>query len=548
MKKYFFVVIAIVSFYLSSCNQKQAVFVNNIIPAPAQVDIKEGSLKIETNIHLVLDTTCADSKKLYNYVSYYLSNCFNTSLSNTYKTGNDTANIAFTLTNDSILESYVLNIDKKGITISSPSYKGMFLGFQTLRQVFPVGIENGHTSYVIYLPFLTITDYPRFAYRGMHLDVSRHFFSVEDVKTYIDMLVLHKFNTLHLHLTDDQGWRIEIKSLPLLTEIGSIRKETVIKKNTGVYDSTPYSGFYTQSDIQEIVKYAEDRFINVIPEIEMPGHALAALTSYPELGCRKSNYEVAKMWGVFDDVYCAGSDSTFAFLEKVIDEVCLLFPNSEYIHIGGDECPKDMWKTCKACQKRMKDNKLLNEHELQSYFVQRIERYINSKGKRIIGWDEILEGGLAPNATVMSWRGETGGIAAAKQNHDVIMTPTDYCYFDYYQSENQENEPFAICCFINSEKIYNWEPVPSDLTISESKHILGVQANVWTEYIKDITHLQYMTLPRMAAMSEVAWVQPETKNYSNFKTRLQSLFKRYEILSYNFAKHEMITDSITTNQ
>ncbi len=528
----------LVSVVLLSCKNKQNYsFEDNIIPKPSEVNFENGELAVENDVYIIINENCSDASKVKTYVMNFLSGSFK--VKDVPEKQQDGTNIFMSIAGEGNPESYVLTVGKDGIEIVSPGYAGLFMGFQTLRQLFPPELEAGAKLENVKLPYVKITDEPRFKYRGMHLDVCRHFFSVEDVKSYIDMLAMHKFNVFHWHLTEDQGWRIEIKAFPQLATISSQRKETVIKKNWGEYDGKPYGGYYTQDEIREIVKYAEDRFIMVIPEIEMPGHSLAALAAYPELGCTGGPYEVGTTWGVFDDVYCAGNEKTFAFLEKVIDEVCELFPNSPYIHIGGDECPKTRWETCPRCQLRMKEEGLADEHELQSYFVQRMEKYINSKGKRIIGWDEILEGGLAPDATVMSWRGEEGAIAAATQNHDAIMTPGGYCYFDHYQSEDVDNEPFAIGGFTNCEKIFGWNPVPDSLTAEQAKHIIGVQANVWTEYILDLKHIEYMVLPRMAALSEIAWSTKKDEDYAAFKKRLQPMFKRYEKAGYNFAGHEV---------
>ena len=426
-------------------------------------------------------------------------------------------------------EGYQLKVTEQSIILTASSPNGIFYGIQTLYQLLPPEIEkNSHVSDVKWLiPCVIIEDKPRFQWRGMHLDVGRHFAPTEFIKKYIDLLASYKMNTFHWHLTEDQGWRIEIKKYPKLTEIGSKRKETM-------GDSTPYGGFYTQEEIREIVKYAEERFINIVPEIEMPGHSLAALTAYPELSCTGGPFEVGTTWGVFEDVYCAGNENTFKFLKDVLTEVINLFPG-KFIHIGGDECPKERWKQCQKCQARIKKNKLGNEHRLQSYFIQRIERFLRSKGKRLVGWDEILEGGLAPGATVMSWRGTEGGIAAAKANHDVVMTPTSYCYFDYYQA-NPDSEPKAIGGFLPLEKVYSFEPIPSELTKKQAKHILGAQGNVWTEYMPDTKHIEYMVLPRMLAMSEVIWSDKSQRNLEDFLKRLESHYIRLEYRGYNYRK------------
>lgn len=521
-----------------SCkNSEKYLYENMIIPTPQNISLAAEYFNFEENLYVFFDDASDDAEKIKNYIIEFLSPTFN--VSSLPEKADNAVMLYLKIEGEDNPEAYHLRTDTNGIHISASGYSGLFNGFQTLRQIFPPEIEIGMNYTDIKIPYLDIYDYPRFSYRGMHLDVCRHFFTVEEVKSYIDLLVLHKFNVFHWHLTEDQGWRIEIEAFPKLTEIGSQRKETVIGQNWGNYDGVPYGGFYTQNDIREIVKYAEDRFITVIPEIEMPGHALAALASYPNLGCTGGPYEVGTTWGVFDDVFCAGNDEVFEFLKIVIDEVIELFPNSPYIHIGGDECPKTRWKECPKCQQRILDENLADEYELQSYFIQRMEKYINSKGRRIIGWDEILEGGLAPNATVMSWRGEEGGIAAAKMGHDAIMTPNPICYFDHYQSEDIDNEPLAIGGFTNCEKIYNWNPIPDVLREQEAKHIIGVQANVWTEYIHTIDHVQYMVLPRMAVLSEVAWSHKTRNNYPEFKAKLQNLMHRYEILGYNYARHEM---------
>ena len=409
--------------------------------------------------------------------------------------------------------------------------KGFFYAIQTLLQVFHSTSKKGEIA----LPAqLSVNDYPRFSYRGMHLDVGRHLFPVEFIKKYLDYLAFHKFNTFHWHLTEDQGWRIEIKKYPLLTRLGSCRDQTLVGRyGSNRYDSTKYCGFYTQDQVKEIVQYAADRYITVIPEIEMPGHSTAALASYPYLGCTKGPYKVMDTWGVLEDVYCAGNESTFTFLQDVLDEVMQLFP-STYIHIGGDECPKERWKSCPVCQKKIKDEHLKDEHALQSYFIQRIERYLNSKGRKIIGWDEILEGGLAPNATVMSWRGEEGGIAAARQNHDVVMTPGSHCYLDHSQSANEDS--LTIGGYLPLEKVYSYEPIPAALNADQAKHILGAQGNVWTEYMSNPSKVEYMIFPRMSALSEVLWSQASLRNWKDFERRIPLLYKRYESWRASYSK------------
>lgn len=434
-------------------------------------------------------------------------------------------------------EAYQLKVDASQVVISSPSEAGVFYGIQTLRKA--VDVAEGSN---VELPAVEIKDQPRFGYRGMMLDVGRHFFSMDEIKTYIDMMALHNINRFHWHLSEDQGWRIEIKKYPKLTEIGSMRKETVIGHNSGKYDGKPYGGFYTQEQAKEIVAYAAERYITVIPEIDLPGHMQAALAAYPELGCTGSPYEVWTQWGVSDNVLCAGNDQTIQFIKDVLAEIVEIFP-SEYIHVGGDECPKVKWSTCPKCQARIKalglksDNKHTKEERLQSYVIHEAEEFLNSKGRKMIGWDETLEGGLAPNATVMSWRGEAGGIEAAKQHHDVVMTPNTYLYFDYYQSKDTETEPMAIGGYLPIERVYSYEPMPKSLSPEEQKYIVGVQANLWTEYIPDFKQVQYMVLPRMAALSESQWCAPEKKNYEAFLQRVSRLVNIYAKNGWNYATH-----------
>jgi len=426
-------------------------------------------------------------------------------------------------------EWYALTVMPQGIAITAPTEAGLFRGSRTLVQLLEQGLDTGS------IPCLSITDFPRFPWRGMHLDPCRHFWSVEFTKKYIDLLARYKMNSFHWHLTDDQGWRIEIKKHPRLTEVGAWRKGSQVGPYAKLqYDSIPYGGFYTQDQIREVVAYAAARHINVVPEIEMPGHALAALAAYPHLGCTGGPYEVNRGWGVFEDVFCAGNDSVFAMLEDVLTEVMALFP-SEVIHIGGDECPKEAWKVCAKCQARMKAGNLKDEHELQSYFIQRIERFVNSKGRKIIGWDEILEGGLAPNAAVMSWRGTEGGIAAARSGHYAVMSPGSHCYFDHYQGD-PANEPLAIGGYTPLQKVYSYEPIPAELKPEEHKYILGAQGNLWTEYILTPEHVEYMVVPRMLALAEVLWTPKEARDEKNFIERLESEFHRLEALDVNVSK------------
>ena len=440
-------------------------------------------------------------------------------------------------------EGYELNVDGEGIEVRASQFPGFLYALQSLEQLLPAAVYGTEPApdAAWEVPCVKIADAPRFAYRGMHLDVARHFFSVDEVKRYIDVMAIHKLNTLHWHLTDDQGWRIEIKRYPELTAVGSIRKATVVRKEWGTYDGTPYGGFYTQDEIRDVVKYAADRGVTVIPEIDLPGHMLAALTAYPELGCTGGPYEVWGRWGVADDVLCPGREKTFEFLEGVLTEVMELFP-SEYIHIGGDECPKVRWEKCPRCQAKIRqlglkdDGEHTAEHYLQSYVTDRIGKFLARHGRRIIGWDEILEGRAPSDAVVMSWRGSEGGIAAAKLGHDVIMTPNSHFYFDYYQSLDTDAEPFGIGGYIPMEQVYSYDPAFPELTPEQQKHILGVQANLWTEYVLSDEHLEYMLLPRLAALSEVQWCQPETKDWNRFigSFRMDEIYSQ---MGYEFAKH-----------
>ncbi len=488
-----------------------------IIPAPQNIvyDGKEKSTLKDIKIYLS-DT----------YQSDYLKSLITTA-ENIHLSTSEDANVSIKLIKLADPEEYHLQIKKNKVQISAGSKAGVQHALVSLIQI---TLFHGFP-----LPIIDIKDKPKFKYRGMHLDVSRHFYSVEDVKKHLDYMAFYKFNNFHWHLTDDQGWRIDIKKYPKLKEIAAFRSETLIghyNDQPQKYDGKRYGGYYTQDEIKDIVAYAAARNINVIPEIEMPGHAQAALAAYPEFGCENKKYEVATKWGVFEDVFCP-NELTFKFLEDVIDEVITLFPG-KYIHIGGDECPKDAWKKSSFCQELIQKNNLKDEHGLQSYFITRMEKYINSKGKQIIGWDEILEGGLAPNATVMSWRGIEGGLAAAKENHDVIMTPGTHCYFDHYQSEDAD-EPLAIGGYTPLEKVYRWDPVPSTLAKGKQKYILGGQANLWSEYIKTYTGVEYMVYARGMAMSEALW--SKKKNYADFVKRYAKQNAWWKTKGVNIANH-----------
>ena len=435
--------------------------------------------------------------------------------------------------------AYTLTAESDKVNITGNSYGGVIAGIESLRQLFPPQIESKEivkgTDWAI--PAVNIQDAPRFEWRGIMLDVSRHFYTIDEVKELLDVMALYKMNKFHWHLTDDQGWRIEIKKYPKLTTVGGYRKKTIVGymwDNPTEWNTKRYGGFYTQEDIKEVVAYAKKRFVEIIPEIEMPGHSVAALTAYPEYSCTGGPFEVEGRWGVFNDIYCT-KESTFTFMQDILDEVVELFPSS-YIHLGGDEAPRIRWKNCVHCQERMKQEHLTKEAELQTYFINRIENYLNTKGKKIIGWDEILEGGILQRATVMSWRGEKGGIHAAKAGYDVIMSPNIYMYFNCLQSKVNEKKIGNPNRVITLEKVYNYHPVPEVLSADEAKHIKGVQANLWTEYMSALDEMEYMLYPRVAALSEVAWSKKENKDYGRFCTRLESIRRHYDVLGVNYCK------------
>jgi len=508
----------------------------NLVPVPAKVKVNPGQFVIRSNTSIVLSS---DNQEMQNAIAIFnnlLDRAAGYRLPVTVSPASSNAIVCKINPSISNEEGYTLSVQKDLIVLEAKTPQGIFYGMQTLRQLLPFQIERPYLSNIAWtVPCVEIEDSPRFSYRGLMLDVCRHFMPKEFVFKFIDMLAYHKMNTFHWHLTDDQGWRIEIKKYPKLTQIGAFRNRTLEGRYTSPenrkWDNTRYGGFYTQDDIKEVIAYAQKRFVTVIPEIEMPGHAMAALASYPELSCTGGPFEVEGLWGVFNDIYCP-KDETFTFLENVLSEVIDLFP-SQYIHIGGDEAPKLRWQNCAHCQDLIKKEGLKDEHELQSYFVKRIEKFVESKGKRIIGWDEILEGGLAPNATVMSWRGEAGGIEAAKQDHDVIMTPNTYVYLDYYQAD-PKTQPLSIGGFVPLWKTYGYNPVPASLTPAEAKHILGIQGNIWTEYIKTSDHVEYMAFPRGAAVAEIGWSPESKRNYTDFKQRMIQQFKRYDGIGWNY--------------
>lgn len=520
-----------------SCQKKPAL---NLVPQPMSVTTTSGYFTLTADTRVFVPNGMDDWAMAARYLAALVEQGAGfrlVSQSIQQDMREPTENAIYFLPESSIAsaEGYQLEITPTAIYIRARTAAGAFYAVQTLRQIFPPGINA--TSVAWQALCCKIDDAPRFFYRGLHLDVGRHYFPVSFIKKYIDLLAAHKLNTFHWHLTEDQGWRIEIKKHPRLQEVAACRSETLVGHYSDQpqrFDGKPYCGYYTQEEVKEVVEYARQRFVTVIPEIEMPGHALAALSAYPELGCTGGPYQAATKWGVFEDVFCAGNEKTFVFLDEVLEEVCALFP-STYIHIGGDECPKTRWQTCPKCQKRMKQEGLKDEHELQSYFIRRAEAMLARRGKKLIGWDEILEGGLAPSATVMSWRGTEGGIAAAKAGHDAIMTPTSHVYLDYYQSD-PNTEPVAIGGYLTLEKVYGYEPVPAELSPEEAVRILGVQANVWTEYMKTPDYVEYMTYPRACAVAEIAWSAKEKKDWPDFARRLRAHFARLDAMGVNYAK------------
>jgi hexosaminidase len=547
MKKYWFCYLFFFLFCsLSAQSIKSDIFA--IIPLPQSINLGTGKpFIISSSTKISFPKNDKNLKQIAIFLSEYIINSTDIKVSVTdAQITKNGIELQSNFKNKN-KEAYQFDVSQNKIVINGTSNAGVFYGVQLLRKV----LMNQKANAAIELPNVTIVDYPRFGYRGMMLDASRHFAEVDFVKKFIDILALHNINTFHWHLTDDQGWRIEIKKYPKLTEIGSKRTETILGKSNNEYDGKPHEGFYTQNEIKEIVAYAQKRYITIIPEIDLPGHMMAALASYPELGCKGKDYEVRKNWGVSEDVLCVGNENTFKFLEGVFQELIPLFP-STYFHIGGDECPKKSWEKCSKCQSKIielgliKDSNHSAEEKLQSYCISKIEKFLNAKGKKIIGWDEILEGGIAPNATIMSWRSFQGGIEAARLGHDAIMTPSSHCYFDHYQGSDTKSEPLAIGGYTSIEQVYFFEPVPEELTSDQRKNIIGAQANVWREFMPNSAQVEYMILPRLAALSEVMWTNPENKNYNNFLTRLTDFITIYDKLKYNYAKNILEVSPQTT--
>ncbi len=531
----------------ATVSAKDSQTVVNVIPYPQSVEIEKGSFKAaganfncDKEIDEGSQSLIREFADRISFVSGRMCS-FAAPLGLNSSASAQTKGFIFLKDSGKAPEEYSIDITAKNCTVKASSYNGFLYAIQTLKQLTSANIFSKApvASEKFFFPCVRIQDRPRFGYRGMHLDCSRHFFSVEEVKKYLDIMALYKLNRFHWHLTDDQGWRVEIKKYPKLTEIGAFRNGTMVGKDWGTNDGIRYGGYYTQEQLKDVVAYAAKLGITVIPEIDLPGHMMGVLAGYPELGCSGGPYEVWTEWGVSDKVLCPGKEEMFTFLEDVFTELTEIFP-SEYIHIGGDECPKTEWEKCPACQAKIKElgitaqNGQSAEQYLQSYVTARIQSFLNGKGRKIIGWDEILEGELGEGATVMSWRGTAGGIKASKMGFDVIMTPNTYCYFDYLQSQDAEKEPLGIGGDLPLEKVYGYEPFEG-LGKDQQKHILGVQANLWTEYIATPEHLEYMLLPRMTALSEVQWCKPEDKNFERFTSSLKAeSFRIFDILGYNY--------------
>ena len=520
-----------------ACSENKQPQPFSVIPMPNDVTLAEGSFNV-AGAPVTCDENLdeASAKAVQGFVK-----TLETVTGKAGKAGKNDG-IHFGLNPNLGAEEYFLQVKPDGVKVEASAFGGFFYAIQTLKQMLPAevyGTKKANAAWL--LPCVTILDAPRFDYRGIHLDPCRHFWSIEETKRYIDIAAAYKLNRLHWHLTEDQGWRMEIKKYPKLTEVGAWRNGTCIGKDFDSNDGIRYGGFYTQDQMREIVAYAAERNITVIPEMDLPGHMVAALAAYPELGCTGGPYEVWTRWGVSEDVLCVGKEETFTFLEDVLTEMLDIFP-SEYIHIGGDECPKVRWETCPLCQARIKElglkahGNISAEQELQCYVTARIQKFLNDRGRKIIGWDEILEGDLAPGATVMSWRGTQGGIEAARRGFDVVMTPNSHMYIDYYQSQERDKEPLCIGGLVTVPKLYSYEPFEGMVPGTED-HILGVQANLWTEYVTTPEFLEYMLLPRMCALSEVQWCNADRKDYARFDASLDHTFQMLDVMGYTYAKH-----------
>lgn len=534
--------------------------VYRIVPLPDKIEFNEGaSLRLTKSMTIGISPAYANNEDMQRCLSFfegYINDMMGWKwTSGTYKKSNVRLSIDSSFKNE---DEYLIVVGKKCVEIKGATPAAVFYGVQAFRQMvlsaaYSSCNQGNSTQSLkkfteVEMPCATIHNSPRFSYRGTHFDCSRHFFSVDFVKKYIDILAFHGINRFHWHITDDQGWRFEVKRYPKLCEIGSQRDGTMIAHDFSSFDGIPYGGYYTQDECREIVRYAAERFIEVIPEVDMPGHMLGALAAYPELGCTGGPYKVWHLWGIADDVLCAGNPKTVEFLKGVLDELCDVFP-SKYIHLGGDECPKVRWQECQRCQQKAKElglkaftkeqeggsatTEITVENQLQTYLLKEAESFLAAKGRRVIGWDEVLEGGLGENTTIMSWRGLSGGYEAARLGHDVIMCPTTNCYLNFYQSSDWANEPLSFKADLPIENVYSLEPVPEGLTESEQKHILGCQANLWTEYITTPSQAEYMLLPRLAAIVETQWMQPSCKDFDDFTSRLVNLRRVYDALGFN---------------
>jgi hexosaminidase len=563
--KHLLLSLSVAAILLSACTQQRPEANYDVIPQPKEVMLNE-----EKPFVLQPSTVVYYEEGLQReaeFLSEYVNDILSFELAEQPLQGEVKDGIVLKLAPEfDHSEAYEIAVTPKQVVIKGSDAAGVFYGIQTLRKSLPNGkrkTENGKLSsfnspFSVSLPCGTIRDWPEFAYRGMHLDPCRHFMELDSVKIYIDMLALHNMNQFHFHLTEDQGWRIEIKKYPELTKVGAYRNGTVIGRNGRIYDTIRYGGFYTQEQLRDLIQYAAERHVNIIPEIDLPGHMQAALASYPWLGCTGGPYEVWRRWGVSDDVLCAGNEETMLFVEDVLNEVMDIFP-SPYIHIGGDECPKVRWEKCPKCQKKIKelgikgDERFSKEDYLQSYVMNRMAKVVEARGRRVIGWDEILEGNVSETAIIMSWRGTEGGIEAARKGHDVIMSPTSYLYFDYYQSEDPSTEPSCVGGYLPVSRVYEFRPLPKELTEEQQRHIIGVQANIWTEYITSFRHVEYMAMPRMDALAEIQWnnPDPEKRDFDAFVERCRHIAELYDLYHYNYAKQifnpEVYTDTVVPN-
>ena len=564
MKKLSYLIVA--ALLLSACAKEQLPQANyDIIPQPKELALNEEK-PFELSPKMVIryeDGLQREAQFLSEYVNDIMGFAMDIQ---EYQSQTD--GIVLKLSPDDFdqTEAYEIDITPKQVIIQGADASGVFYGIQTLRKSLPLRCtqsgdasspsERGAGGSKCYLPTATIRDWPNFPYRGMHLDPCRHFIPLDSVKVYIDMLAMHNMNQFHFHLSEDQGWRIEIKKYPELTEIGAYRNGTVIGHNGNLYDTIRHGGFYTQDELRDLIHYAAERHINIIPEIDLPGHMQAALACYPQLGCTGGPYEVWRRWGVSEEVLCAGNEETMRFVEDVLNEVMDVFP-SPYIHIGGDECPKVRWEQCPKCQAKIKelgikgDERFSKEDYLQSYVMNRMAKVVEARGRRVIGWDEILDGNVSETAIIMSWRGTEGGIEAARKGHDVIMAPSSHLYFDYYQSEDIASEPSCIGGYLPVERVYEFQPLPEELTPEQQKHIIGVQANIWTEYIAHFWHVQYMALPRMEALTEIQWNNPQERDFEAFVERCHHMRQLYELYHYTYADHifnpQVWSDTVAPN-